>query len=175
MPSPSVRSLATSPWVQRMAALSERITRHGRALRERSWKQRLQYLRQKAGVLSEIVVQGDMYRGDDHDRYSDLVIQANQRAAAHYVPSPYPGHAFIVVTTGIVLPPEHDPRLKWTALVTGGSTAIHVPGEDSGMLLRPPYMHEFAEALRQQLEASVAEVAAAPAPRPAHHPISRAS
>jgi thioesterase domain-containing protein len=173
MPAPSARTLATSPWVQRMKALSGRIARHGRALRERSWKQRLQYIRQKAGVLTEIVAQGDIYRGDDHDRYNELVMQANQRAAARYVPAPYPGHAFVVVTTGIVLPPEIDPRLKWTTLATGGSTAIHVPGEDSGMLLRPPYMHEFAAALRQRLEATVS--ATDHVPSSDRHPISRAS
>jgi thioesterase domain-containing protein len=143
--------LGTSWFSQQVAFLGEGIARHCVALWRQPRGQRLRYLREKVSIISEMVAQRDVYRGERYALYSDLVMRANQHAAARYAPAPYPGSLLLVFTVGESPPRDDDVRLMWSRLARGGSTVVSVPGMGSGSLLKPPFVQGFADVLRERL------------------------
>jgi amino acid adenylation domain-containing protein len=159
-PSAIPDTVSTSRFVQRLVFLGQGIARHVRTMRQRPPGQRLNYIWEKARILNEIVVQRDVYRGDSQTLHHDLVVRANQRAAARYVPAPYPGSVILIIPDGIPLSSEQDPRLVWKTLAKGECTTILVPGKDSGALLKPLYMRGLTDVLSRELTERIKSLSA---------------
>jgi thioesterase domain-containing protein len=145
--------LWTSRLGQQIVFLGQGVSRHLRAMWMQPRGQRLRYLREKAGIITEMVAQRDVYRGEQYTLYSDLVTRANQHAASQYAPKPYPGSLFLIVTSEQAHTSDtNDLRLSWRAFAQGGCTIRTVPGKDSGTLLKPPFVQGLADAVREQIE-----------------------
>ncbi|HXC25701.1 MAG TPA: amino acid adenylation domain-containing protein [Gemmatimonadaceae bacterium] len=153
-------TVSTSRFAQEVVFFCKGVARHARTMWQRPPGQRLSYLKEKAGILSEIVAQRDVYRGDSQSLYRDIVVKANQRAASRYVPGPYRSPLVSILTDGIPLS-DRDPRLIWRKFAESEFTAVLVPGQDSGVLLKPPYLQGLVEAmtkvLNKRFEATVVE------------------
>jgi amino acid adenylation domain-containing protein len=143
--------VSTSPSAQKLAFLGEGIVRHLRAMLAQPRGQRLAYLIKKARIILEMIAHRDVYRGDTEALHRDWVSGTNRRAAARYNPTPYAGDVLFVIPDSLSPAPDLDPRLTWRDLVRGESTIIRLPGDDSGTLLRPPYMAGLAEVLSERV------------------------
>jgi aspartate racemase len=103
-------------------------------------------LRNRTKVISEMIVQRDVYRGDSAAMYVDRVSRANYKAFSLYRPRPYDGALMLVfAATRNVGRVRRDPRLLWGALARGGCTRLDVPARDSGLILKSPHVEVLAE------------------------------
>ncbi len=155
-PTTRLRNRYRSTFVQRVQFLRDGIGRYYREIRSRPFRESLGYLRKKAGVLTEIIGTGDVYRGDKDALYRDLVILRNRFAAAHYVPRPYPGSLRLVLNRPLI-DGERDPRLTWRALAAGPSEVVRIPAKDSGQVHQVPHVYRLAEVLRGWIEEALPE------------------
>jgi thioesterase domain-containing protein len=140
-----------SRFAQHLVFVGAGVTRHLRALWQEPTGTRLAYLRDKSRILMEVLTRRDVYRGDRQDLYRDRVARANQRAASRYVPAPGDSEMVLILSGRTRASRGPEPRLRWTTLARGGSTVVHVPGDDSGSLLKAPHVRGLADALRDQL------------------------
>ena len=152
---PTIRR--TSRMAQQIAFLREGVARHLRATLQRPLWQWPGYLMQKLDIVSDMFAKRDVYRGDRIELYRLLVRQANQRAAAGYLPQPYPGRVGMILTNRLGLPRKQDPRFFWARMARGGADVVQVPGPDSGALLRPAFVSGLAKALNEQMAAGQPE------------------
>ncbi len=145
--------LATNQFGQKLIFVGQGVRRHLQTLLKQPQGQRLRYLKQKISIVSEMVAQRDVYRGEHAVLYSDLVMRANQHAAANHVPAPYPGDVDLFLVNDRPMDAyKDDPRLSWQKLVQGTCTLVSVDGTDSGSLLRPPFVQGLADELRARFD-----------------------
>jgi thioesterase domain-containing protein len=145
------KSRRVSAFARQLAFVGSGITRHLRAFWRRPTGGRIAYLRDKSHILTEVLTKRDVYRGDRQDLYRDLVAHANQRAAACYVPAPGASQVVLILSRRSRASDRPEGRLQWTTLARGGSTVVHVPGKDSGSLLKAPFVRGLADVLREHL------------------------
>lgn len=147
--------IAPSRWSSRLGQqvsfVADGVSRHWKTLWEQPNSERLQYLRDKMGIVSEMIKKRDVYRGEQHVLRADLVKAANQTAAALYQPKPYAGSMHLILTRDNRHGASDDVRLQWQEYATGGCEVKWVPGIDSGSLLREPYVGEFVRVLQKTL------------------------
>jgi hypothetical protein len=137
--------------VAKLAFIRDAIIRHVKAIQEKPLNERLQYVVGKAKVLSGRVARGDEYFGDPAEIRQDLIARVNRHAAAVYKPLPFDGDILMVIPDDVSPPAEQDPRLVWRDLVSGEATVVRLPGEDSGMLLRPTHLDALVGVLADRL------------------------
>ena len=110
-------------------------------------------LREGVAIVSQIIVERDIYRGDRAAAQRTMVARANQRAAANYEPVPRNGDMLLILSSREIGSID-DARLAWVRLATGRTQVVQVAGENSGSVLREPNVRQFAEVLREQLQSS---------------------
>lgn len=110
----------------------------------KSW---ISKFKQKVSIIKQIVETRDLYRGDRSQMYRDLVQQANFKAFSEYLPKPYNGEIWLVITTDRDVNKCEDPRLYWGTLAIQGYRVKQIPGKDSGALLRKPNVHQLVDVL----------------------------
>ncbi|HEY9226841.1 MAG TPA: alpha/beta fold hydrolase, partial [Gemmatimonadaceae bacterium] len=147
-------NLSTSQSAQRLAYLRNGVIRHLKALWAQPPGERLNYLRRKARIVSEMVERRDVYRGEATTFRHDLVSRVNRNAAATYKPRAYAGDILIVIPDDASPPADQDPRLAWRNLVSGESSLVRVPGQDSGALLRPSHIDALIGVLSDRIQAA---------------------
>jgi thioesterase domain-containing protein len=134
--------------------LRSSVVRHLRALWNRPRGERLSYILKYVGAVREMVELGDVYRRDADELRRDLISDSNRRAARDYEPAPYAGDVVLILPNSIRRSPRRDARLAWRGFVQGNTTVIRLPGEDSGALIRPPYLQALVDELSPRLAAS---------------------
>ena len=149
-PATIIRPVPTSHFMQQLIFLGQGVARHIRGFLEQPSGQRFAYLKEKAAIIPEIWSQRDVYRGDSKTMYRDLVVRANQHAASRYRVVPYRGAVTLIITDGYPIKSEQDPRLYWKSVAQDNKT-IMIPAEDSGALLKPPFLRSLAAVLVDEL------------------------
>ncbi len=130
---------------------TRRIFTHLLSFKRISPRQWLVHLRSKLSVAQEIVKVRNIYRGDRAQRYRDLVQNANLRAFSRYSPKSYKGTILYIMPSDRDLSRRKDPILFWEKLAEQGFKCVCLPGEDSGFLLKKPYVMNLADLLRDHL------------------------
>jgi amino acid adenylation domain-containing protein len=147
-------AVSNSSLVRTGQLIGGRVMERLRTLARLKGKERRDFIKEKLGILFNIAKNGvETY--DNSELHRDRVTQANQRAYFRYVPARYDGTLFLVLARHREVPSEIDPRLAWSALVTGDCTVHHVFGKDSGDLLKSPRVERIAEYLSEAMRASV--------------------
>lgn len=134
--------------------------RHLRALLSHPPRQAGHYFRAKSGILKEMLLYRDVYRGDRYKRNRDLVFEANYRAGSSYIPGPYAGRIVHIVAGNLKVDPATDTRLVWRGLAAGGCEMVGTSAARLFDLLRQPQVKELADRLAERLvefEARAAE------------------
>jgi aspartate racemase len=127
------------------------VVRHLRAMTRlppRGW---IAYLREKAGIIKEMVQERDVYRGDRGLYYNDLVSAANYRAMSNYVPRTYDGRMDVYLASKRPIDAARDTRMKWTTLAAEGYSIHRIDATDSGQLFVDPHIGELARHLRSAI------------------------
>src|SRR5205807_5681763 len=90
---PAAAGLAQRPpgFLRTPIFLIQRIVRHLRAVPILAPHRLLQFARDKAAILMDVVRTRDIYRGDKSELFRTLVEEANVRAFSSYLPKPYSG------------------------------------------------------------------------------------
>ncbi len=127
------------------------ILRYLHSLKDIRPSQWLVNLRNKNRIVKEMVKRRDIYRGDRSQHYRDLVENANLRAFSRYSPRSYKGSIVFVMPANRDLRGRKDPILYWRKLAEHGFKYLQLPGEDSGSLLKKPYVQRLADLLVEQL------------------------
>jgi amino acid adenylation domain-containing protein len=141
------------PWI----FLARGVGRHLGALRRLPPNEAFRYLGRNGALLKEMILRGDVYRGDRYTRYRDLVVEVTYRAASHYVPVAYPGRILLFLAGNLQVEPGSDTRLVWCDLARAGACVVRTRARDLGELLRKPHVRALAESLAKQLsELSIA-------------------
>ena len=116
-------------------------------------RQRFEYLHERVRVLTQVVVQRDLFRGGRSHLNSGFVRQANLAALRRYQPPVYPGRVVLLLAEGRnVASGEEDPRLGWSRIAAGGVEAHSVPGDNSGLMLRRPNVEALAPLVKGYLD-----------------------
>lgn len=137
---------------QQLSHLTDTIRRNLKELAHPPTRNLFKHLKKKIGAAAEMAMTGDVYRGDDGERLQDLVIASNQIAASTYEAHKYEGKASFYITLGErETPDSSDPRVKWVKYAAPESELRWIPGLDSGSLLKDPYLHGLASALKHSL------------------------
>ncbi|HEY7387937.1 MAG TPA: amino acid adenylation domain-containing protein [Bryobacteraceae bacterium] len=134
--------------------------RHLRALLSLPPRQAGRYFRAKSGILKEMLLYRDVYRGDRYKRNHDLVFEANYRAGSRYIPGPYAGRIVHIVAGNLKVDRAIDTRLVWCDLAAGGCEMVGTSAARMWDLLKQPEVKELAERLTERLtefEARAAE------------------
>jgi amino acid adenylation domain-containing protein len=158
------RRAALPPQARTLQFIAKRFRRYIQTLAKLGGRQRFEYLGERFHVLKQIVAQRDLFRGDRAALYRNVVRQANLVAVRRYRPRPYPGRVVLFLADGRRVPSGEDPRLGWARMATGGQAVHRVPGDNSGMMLRKPYVDALLPLLKGYLDEQRAETPAAIGP-----------
>jgi acetolactate synthase-1/2/3 large subunit len=123
-------------------------------------RQRIDYLRGRLKMLTQMVARRDPFRGDRDEFDFAVVKQANLAAVHQYEPCMYPGRVVLLLAEGRKFASEEDDRLAWGRLAVGGIEMYKVPGNDSGLTLMKPNVEVLAERLKGCLERAQMEAPA---------------
>ncbi|HET9269644.1 MAG TPA: thiamine pyrophosphate-requiring protein [Vicinamibacterales bacterium] len=133
--------------------IASRLRLYGRRLTTLRGRERVEYVRDRLRVLTQVVVKGDLFRGERGDYNADFVRQANLTAVHRYQPREYPGRVVLLLAEGRnTTSGEDDPRLGWGRVAGDGLTAHRVPGDNSGLMLRKPNVEGLAPLLQRYLD-----------------------
>lgn len=141
--------------------IASRLRLYVRRLATLRGRERVEYVRDRLRTLTQVVVKGDLYRGDRGDYNADFVRQANLTAVHRYQPREYPGRVVLLLAEGRnAAAGEDDPRLGWGRVAGHGLTAHSVPGDNSGLMLRRPNVEGLAPLLSEYLDTQPAATTA---------------
>jgi amino acid adenylation domain-containing protein len=115
-------------------------------------RKRLEYLRDRLKMLTQVAQQRDVFRGDWSEWFARDVTEANLAALRQYEPRVYPGRAVLVRAEGRSVDARDDRRLSWRQLITGGLEIYTMPGDDSGLMLTEPHVQVLARQLKACIE-----------------------
>jgi aspartate racemase len=154
---PSEPRLGLGPRTLAVAELVvSRLRLYASTLTRLRGRQRLDYLRERLRVFTQILAQRDMFRGDRSDLYLRTVTQANLLALRQYEPRVYPGRALLFRAEDRRVTTDDDGRLLWRQLISGGLEIHSLPGADSGLMLTEPSVRMLAEQLKTCFEVASA-------------------
>ena len=110
-------------------------------------RQRFEYLLDRLGMLGQMIVQRDVFRGDRSEFNLRLVTEANLVALQKYRPDVYPGRVVLFRAEDRIVISDDDPRFAWSRLVIGDLEVHSVLGDNSGTMLMNPYVGKLARKL----------------------------
>ena len=140
------------------------VIRHLREIKQLEMNERYFYIREKLGIVREMILHRDVYRGDRGILYQEIVVKANYEAMMAYKPKSYAGRLHIIIASNRPIDSVHDARLNWNLLAEGGSSVESMSVEDSGRMFIDPHVQDLAQRLGRILN----EVAQRPAPGAEH-------
>jgi amino acid adenylation domain-containing protein len=145
--------------------IRSRFRLYAEALARLDARQRLKYLLGRLRMVSEMIAQRDVFRGDRSQFYLDVVTQANLVAYQQYEPRIYSGRAVFFRAEGRRVSADDDHRLAWRQLITGGLEIHTVPGDDAAFMVAEPHVQVLARQMKRCID-----VAAGPPPLEVIHP-----
>jgi len=128
-----------------------RILLHMSTLARLKGAERAAYVRQKAGVLRDIVRRRDLFRGDRSELNQRLVHAANRQAGGRYVPGTFGGPVVLCFTRDRPIKGARNYRLDWLDVVPQCGGPRFVAGNDSGQMLNVPHVYELSDAVNRWL------------------------
>jgi thioesterase domain-containing protein len=131
----------------------DRVVLHARSLLRLRGAQRRAYLREKLGIVRQMIRQRDPFRGDRSELIQRAVYEANRRAGGAYLPGPYAGPTILCFTRDRPMRGKRNYREDWLTLVPQCGAPILVAGKDSGDMLNIPHVYELAERVNAWLDA----------------------
>jgi thioesterase domain-containing protein len=134
-----------------------RILLHVSTLARLKGEERSAYVREKAGVLRDIVRRRDLFRGDRSELHQRLVHAANRQAGGRYVPGPFGGPVVLCFTRDRPVKGARNYRLDWLDIVPQCGGPCYVAGNDSGQMLSVPHVYELSEAVNRWLRTAHAQ------------------
>lgn len=129
-----------------------RLKSYARTFARLKGKERLQFLRERFRVATQIVAKRDISRGNRNEFHSAVVRQTNLAAVHAYKPKPYSGRVVLFLAEGRKVDPNDDQRLRWSNLAQGGIEVHKIPGNDSGLTLVRPNVDGLAPILQELLD-----------------------
>lgn len=160
--SPSPISARSQDWSRLPRFLGRRFRSYASEVRQIDGPQRTAYLHAKLGVVRDLVVRKDLFRGDRSEMHRIAVYEANQRAGRRYGPGPYHGPVIVAFTDSRVLTGARNYRLDWLDLMPQCESPHYVPGRDTGDMLIPPNVYTLAKCVNVWLEEAHARVVGTP-------------
>jgi amino acid adenylation domain-containing protein len=131
-----------------MELVGSRLRLYVQRLSSLRGRQRLDYLRGRLKMITQVIAQHDIYRGDRSDLNLRTVTQANLLALEQYAPRVYPGRAVLFRAAGRRVAPHEDRRDPWRQFISGGLEIHTLPGDDSGLMLTEPEVRVVARQLK---------------------------
>jgi hypothetical protein len=104
-----------------------------------------------------MILRRDIYRGDRHKRYRDLVWEANYLAGSRYTPVDYAGHILLFLAGNLKVDADSDTRLVWCELARDGCLVVLTSARNFGELLKKPHVKAFSESLAERLREASSE------------------
>ena len=117
-----------------------------------SLKEFLRFMFTKTGYIFEILTQKNGYKQERTILYRDQVSLTNRRALRQYIPREYPGKIVHFLAKDRPLRGNHDRRNLWENLAKGKCTNLPVDGTNSGIMLQPPSVNQWASQLKEVLK-----------------------
>jgi acyl-CoA synthetase (AMP-forming)/AMP-acid ligase II/thioesterase domain-containing protein/acyl carrier protein len=125
--------------------MRDRVVLHTQSLVQLRGAERRAYLRQKLGIIGQMIRQRDPFRGDRSELIQRAVYEANRRAGRTYLPGPYAGPTILCFTRDRPIRGARNYREDWLTLVPQCGAPIQVAGKDSGDMLNIPHVYELAD------------------------------
>jgi aspartate racemase len=143
-------TLASSLAVKMMLS-GRRLSRAAGKLATMPLAEKWAYLRRGIGATRQLMLDRKAC-GADLTEFNELAVErANYRAISHYAPPPCRGGVILALATGQRPLAADDPRLRWRSLA-GGKCEVHCfDAEDSGALLREPWVHPVARIISESV------------------------
>jgi len=129
----------------------DRIILHASAFARLKGAERRAYIREKAGVIRDIVRRRDLFRGDRSELHQRLVYAANRQAGRRYVPGSFGGPVVLCFTRDRPVRGARNYRLDWLDVVPQCGGPRFVAGNDSGQMLDVPHVYELANGVNRWL------------------------
>jgi amino acid adenylation domain-containing protein len=145
---PSARARAA------MHIISDRFRRYVKTFAEFRGRQRIDYLLDRLKMLTRLLAQRDVFRGDRSELHLETVAQANLSAFEHYRPSVYAGRVVLIYAAERDGTSSNDPRLAWRELIAGDVEIRSVPVRDSGQMLMEPAVRALAQHIMGCIESA---------------------
>jgi thioesterase domain-containing protein len=123
----------------------DRVMLHYHSLVRLHGAERRAYLREKLGIVQQMIRQRDAFRGDRSELVQRAVYEANRRAGGAYIPGPYAGPTILCFTRDRPVRGVRNFREDWLGLVPQCGAPILVAGKDSGDMLNLPHAYELSE------------------------------
>jgi thioesterase domain-containing protein/acyl carrier protein len=136
--------------------LRRRLELYWDEFRDADWRQRGKLLARKARRVAGVIARDEAREESKADFHRFKVERANRDAISRYFPQAYSGHTTVFLSSGRDFDTGEDPRLEWLRLITPPPEIIYVPGADSGDVISPAHVDEFAARLRDRLDSSAA-------------------
>ena len=128
-----------------MRFVLDRVALHAQALLRLRGAARRAYVREKLGILRQMIKQRDPFRGDRSELVQRAVYEANRRAGRSYIPGPYAGPTVLCFTRDRPIRGQRNYREDWLLLVPQCGAPIQVAGKDSGDMLNIPHVYQLSE------------------------------
>ena len=132
--------------------LLDRIMLHSSMLARMNGAERAAYIREKSGVLREMVRRRDLFRGDRSEIHQRRVYAANRHAGQRYVPGTFGGPVVVCLTRDRPTRGQRNYRLDWLDVVPQAGGPRYVAGRDSGQMLNLPHVYELATYVNRWLD-----------------------
>jgi len=136
----------------------DRIALYARSLTRLRGAERRAFLREKLGIIGQMIKQRDPFRGDRSELFQRAVYEANRRAGRTYIPGPYSGPTILCFTRDRPVRGERNYREDWLMLVPQCGAPIQVAGKDSGDMLNIPHVYELSERVNAWLASATRNV-----------------
>lgn len=108
-------------------------------------------LRETCGIVGEMILRRDIYRGDRYKRDKDLVVEITHRAGSQYTPTTYSGSVLLILAGNLETDADSDTRMVWRGLARGGCAVVRTPASSFGELLKKPHVKVLAESVAARL------------------------
>jgi len=136
----------------------DRIALYARSLMRLRGAERRAFLREKLGIIGQMIKQRDPFRGERSELIQRAVYEANRRAGRAYIPGPYSGPTILCFTRDRPIRGKRDYREDWLTLVPQCGAPIQVAGKDSGDMLNIPNVYELSERVNAWLASATRDV-----------------
>ncbi|XHS78790.1 amino acid adenylation domain-containing protein [Burkholderiaceae bacterium UC74_6] len=114
-------------------------------------ERRREFLRQKIDVLREIYRRRDLLRESREELQVNRVREATSAALGRFVPETYAGRTALLMGERYSSSELQAIADYWRSRCTGRFEVAHVPGKDTGAMLRAPHVDKVAERVRDLL------------------------
>ena len=135
-----------------LGLIGGRLKLYLQALARLRGRERLEYLKERLGLLRQVIIQRGLSGVNHSEFHAEVVRQSNLAAVHRYQPRVYPGPVVLFLAEGRKIDAEEDPRLRWSRVAAGGLEVHSVPGDNSGLTLMRPNVEVLAPLLRGYLE-----------------------